>query len=269
MYQRTKNCFRSLIPPLLLFPCLLNGGSIFNDFRQELPAVWQSWSHRYTGNPEDCDERPFCMEGTTPIILVHGYLHNNSGWLPFRKALQKENLGPAYAPKLESSAQDIRKSALEIAQLIELAKKESGCSQVILIGHSMGGIICAYCAQHYAPKGSVKAVITLASPLRGTKTASLGFGRAARQMRCDSRFLKALGAQMIYNPKTEYFSFASTSDPVVRPQENAFHKEPDDTVHFHLYKDLGHLTFLFEEDVIRDVISVIHTLDDSRSGDHP
>jgi len=256
---------------LLLFftQSFVYGGSLVNDFRRDIPAMWRCWSLRYTGTQETTQESPFTLEGEAPIILVHGYLNTNTGWIDFRKALEKEKLGPIYAPTLHSSSQDIRRSAIEIAQLVEEVREQNDGKPVILIGHSMGGIICAYCTQHIAPRGSVKAVFTLASPLRGTKTATLGFGRAGSQMRCDSRFLKSLNAQLTYQPKAAYFCLGSRSDQVVRPCRNSFYKEPDDEIHFHLYTDIGHQSFLFSEDVMRDVISMIHTLDDAGSGNHP
>ena len=254
---------------LLLFHALCYGGSIVNDFRRDIPSMWKCWSLRYTGNAETTQESPYSMEGETPIILVHGYLNTNTGWVDFRKALQKENLGPVYAPILHSSAQDIRKSALQIAEVIEQVREENGGKPVVLIGHSMGGIICAYCTQHIAPSGSIKSVVTLATPLRGTKTATISFGKAGHQMQCDSRFLNSLCAQLNYQPKATYFSLGSTADEVVRPYQHSFFKDPDDEVYFHLYTDVGHQSFLFDEDVIKEVISMIHTLDDPSSSNHP
>ena len=254
---------------LLLVHSLAYGSSIFSDFRRDIPAMWRCWSLRYTGSAEATQESPYSMEGETPIILIHGYLNTNTGWLDFRHSLQKAHLGPVYAPVLHSSAQDIRKSATQIAQVIEKARNENDGKPVILIGHSMGGIIAAYCTQHIAPRGSVKGVITLASPLRGTKTATVAFGKAGRQMQCNSRFLNGLCAQINYQPKATYFSLGSTVDEVIRPYNYSFFKDPDDEIHFYLYKDIGHQAFLFDEDVTKEVISMIHTLDDPGGGNHP
>ncbi|NGX58307.1 MAG: hypothetical protein K940chlam3_01212 [Chlamydiae bacterium] len=269
MRPETSNIFRSLILSFLFSTQLLQSGSIFDDFRKDLPAAWRSWSQRYAGTEEDSSERPLSMEGSLPIILVHGYLNTNSGWTAFRRAFQKAHLGPVYVPRLKASAQDVRYSAQQIARVIEVVREETGFDQVILVGHSLGGIICAYCVQHLAPEGSVKAVISIAAPLRGTKTAAIGLGKAAHQMRCNCRFLKYLTAQMRYHPKSTYYCLGSSSDQMIRPYQNAFYKDPDDLIHFRLYNDIGHQTFLYDEDVINDVISMIHTLDNPGSRNHP
>ncbi len=200
--------------------------------------------------------------------MVHGYLHDISGWMKFRDSLQKAELGPVYVPRLTHSSGDIRYSSEEIASVINYVLRETGKDQVVLIGHSMGGIVASYCAQHYADEGTVKAVITIGTPLQGTRLANLGFGKASRQMSYNSPFLKSLTAQMNYNPKTEYFCLGSTKDEAVKPYRNAFYKKPDDLVHFRLYDNVGHQSFLYDDDVINEVILMIHTLDNRRGGDH-
>jgi len=260
---------RTLAIILFFFLASLHGGSIVTDFRRDIPAMWKCWSLRYTADAQTVQETPYCMEGETPIILVHGYLNTNTGWVDFRNALKNQKLGPVYAPVLHSSAQDIRRSAHRIAEVIEAVREENGDRPVILIGHSMGGIISAYCTQHLTPRGSVKGVITLASPLRGTKTATLAFGKAAHQMQCQSRFLESLCAQIRYQPKARYICLGSSADEVVRPCQHSFFKDPGNDPSCHLYQDVGHQSFLFDEKIIADVISMIHALNDSCGSDHP
>lgn len=247
----------------------LSAGSVINDFRRDLPAIWRCWSLRYAGGADIKQETPFCMEGDTPIILVHGYLNTNTGWIDLRKKLEEAGYGPVYAPTLHSSSQDIRQSAFQIGEAVEYVRQENGGKPVILIGHSMGGIIAAYCAQHVAPEGSVRAVVTLGTPIRGTKTASIAFGRAALQMKKDSHFLTRLCAQICYQPKAEFFCLGSKADEVVRPFDCSFYKEPDNDRHFHLYADVGHQSFLFDETVANDIVSMIETLDDAGRRNHP
>ena len=254
---------------LLLTHSIVFGDSIFSDFQRDTPALWRYCLLRCLGSYETSQKTPFTMEGDTPIILVHGYLNSNIVWIDFRKALEQAKLGPVYAPTLHSSVKDIRRSAKEIARLVENVREQNGGKPVILIGHSMGGLVSSTCAQFYTPPGSIKAVITIGSPLRGTKLAPLGYGKAVHQMQCGSPFLKKLNAEIMDHPQATYFCLGSANDQVVRPYQNSFYKEPDGDSHFHLYTDIGHLSFLFHEDVINDLISMVHTLNDASSGNHP
>ncbi len=241
---------------------------VVSELSHDIPSIIKCWTHRYFDPIDQHSEFPTDMEGEIPIILIHGYMHDISGWKPFRNALQEVGLGPVYVPRLTNSSGDIRYSAKEIASVIRYILEQTGQSQVILIGHSMGGIVAAYCTQHYADEGTVKAVITIGAPLQGTRLAHLGFGKASRQMSYRSPFLQKLTAHMTYNPKTEYYCFGSIVDEVIKPYQNAFYKTPDDLIHFRLYSDVGHQSYLFDEDVINEVILMIDALDNG-GGDHP
>ncbi|MCB1148563.1 MAG: alpha/beta fold hydrolase [Chlamydiia bacterium] len=230
----------------------------------DVSGLYRCWKLKWKSVFVNYPVLPESLEGGTPVLFVHGYMHNNTAWIEFRKACEESGMGPIFTPSLRRSMDDIRASAFEIARWVRIIKKVTGKNEVILVGHSMGGIVSTYCAQHLAEPGSIKAVITLGSPLKGTHVASFAIGKAAFQMQKDSPFLTALMANVTENPKTRYICFGSRADEAVRPFESAFINDP----HV-VYDDIGHSSMLFHEGVIRDVLSMIQTLDQRARSDEP
>jgi len=198
-------------------------------------------------------QQPFVSQ-RTPILLIHGYLYNKAGWLYLRHRLMKEGLEPVFTMNLgsplhsiEEYSQRVKEKAKEIAQL-------TGRSDLILIGHSMGGIISSYYAVHDAAPGTVTDVITLGSPLKGTKY-KINIGKCTLQMRLDCDFLKQLHADVSSSPQTRFFCIGSQSDWIIVPQESALYSHPE--AKKLVIPDMGHLQYLFSNRVANAIIEYL------------
>jgi len=112
-----------------------------------------------------------------PIVLAHGLFgfHNLGpldyfyGIAPVLEAQGRQ----VFAPRVDA----VQSPAVRGAQLIaaiEDAKKQTGARKVIVIGHSQGGLDARWAAAHDAD--SVAAVITVATPHRGSPVADVAFG---------------------------------------------------------------------------------------------
>lgn len=124
----------------------------------------------------------------------------------------------------------------------KLEKQCKNFSEVILIGHSMGGLIASYYALNLAKKGKVKSVITLAAPLQGTKVANIAIGRCGRQMEIGSAFLHKLYDQM-EKSSIPFYHIQAIHDPIVigpslEKKENIRYVE-----------GIGHISLLFSKRV--------------------
>lgn len=125
-----------------------------------------------------------------PLLLIHGYQCNRGFWVWLRPRLEAagwtvatHNLEPVWAD-IDDYAQGVERRIDEVLQ-------ETGAAQVILVGHSMGGLVLrAYLRRH--GRARVARIVTLGSPHQGTRLARLGIGRNARQMRMGSSWLAAL-----------------------------------------------------------------------------
>lgn len=114
-----------------------------------------------------------------PILLVHGLYHNATGWMLFRKWLKRAGFTNVYAINYNTLTRTFRESVDQLNRSIEgIARLHPG-QGVILIGHSLGGLLSRICAERASPEGAIAAVITLGTPHHGSRLAVLGPGRTA------------------------------------------------------------------------------------------
>lgn len=151
-----------------------------------------------------------------PLLLIHGYQCNRGFWFWLRPRLEAAGWTVA-THNLEPVWTDIDDYAQGIEQRIDEVLAATGAPQVILIGHSMGGLVLrAYLRRHGRDK--VAGIVTLGSPHQGTRLAQLGIGRNARQMRVGSSWLAALARPDAVPLPRAAVSIFSCHDNYVFPQ---------------------------------------------------
>lgn len=199
------------------------------------------------------NKKQFGNKNGTPILLIHGYLHNSSGWFFFQRALAKNNVGPIFTIDLFHPFLPIAKYAEKIREKAEQIRNETGKEDLILIGHSMGGLIASYYATHLA-KNPLK-VITLGSPLQGTLAALLALGPNGKEMRRRSLFVTEM--QTIFQQsQIPFYHLGSMADQLILPASSAFtQKDPKKECRI---PDLGHMSLLYSPRVISQVSTWIH-----------
>ena len=186
-----------------------------------------------------------------PILLIHGYLHDSSAWVYHKRQLRKEGFGPIYVLNLGHPFRSIRHYAEKVKMKAEQIERETNRSDLILIGHSMGGLVSSWYAMRLAPPGKVTDVITIGSPLAGTYVAKIGIGPPAREMERDSELLEELREKIKKSAHTRFFHIATKTDQLVIPYSSALvggHLERQ-----YLLEDVGHVTLLFSPRVAKKI----------------
>lgn len=192
-------------------------------------------------------------ETPIPILLVHGYLHNQISWLWFRHQLQKTvGLGPVYSLNLYPPFESIETYAKCIQTKIQSIQEETHCQQVFLIGHSMGGLASSFYAEHLATPEDIAGIITIGSPFAGTRVATLGYGKNVHEMMPSSAFCLDLKTR-VETSTLPYYSIASEIDNLVIPWNSALPKLPEERTK--VLTDHGHLRLLVSPTVITQVIT--------------
>lgn len=192
----------------------------------------------------------------TPILLVHGYLHNASGWYAMINRLKAENMGPIYAVDLGNGTiggklWSIRDYAKQIEAKRQEIATETGCPQLRIVGHSMGGLVAALCAKD-APQNTVTDVITLGTPFHGAPIAKhLAVGADGDELEPGSTLLAEI-REGISAPHFCLRSIGSKWDLVV-PNEAAYVKYVEGDDHYRSFDDLGHVS-LQTADVVADQV---------------
>jgi len=182
-----------------------------------------------------------------PIILIHGYLHHAFVWIYHGKKLSKKGFSPIYTLNLKHSLASIHNHANDLEKKINQILKETKSDEIILIGHSMGGVIASYYALNIAKKGLVKHVITIGSPLRGTKIAKFGIGKCAKEMKRDSEFILDLSEKIKKEKEINFYHIATKTDELVVPYNSAI-MIGEEKKHFTL-NGLGHGSLLYSKRV--------------------
>ena len=154
--------------------------------------------------------------GHKALLLLHGYQCNRAfwWWMAPRLVARGFNVGTL---NLESVHTSIDNYVDAVAARIEVLCRESGEERVVLVGHSMGGLVARAYLRRYG-HGRVAKLVTIGSPHHGSELARLGLGENARQMRPDSAWLKALQGTPVTVPSVALYS---PHDNYVMPQDSA------------------------------------------------
>ncbi len=171
-----------------------------------------------------------------PLLLIHGFGCSRAAWWWQRRRLVAAgwsvvtiNLEPLYT--------SIDNYVEPLARRIDEVLAQTGAKQLVLVGHSMGGLVArAYLRRHGTAQ--VRLLVTLGTPHGGSWLARLGCGANARQMRPGSRWLAALAGE---TPPVDTLVVFSRHDNYVLPQANLeWPGVPQRTV-----DGLGHLSMLY------------------------
>lgn len=183
-----------------------------------------------------------------PLLLVHGYGCSRAAWWWLRRRLEAAGWTVATI-NLEPIYTSIDSYVESLARRIDTVLAETGAPQLVLIGHSMGGLVARAYLQRYGVQ-RVARLATLATPHAGSELARIAMGSNARQMQPGSAWLAALARQpappetvVIYSPHDNY----------VMPQVNlqlpgAMHRAVD---------GLGHLTMLYSPRVANELLAAL------------
>lgn len=203
----------------------------------------------------------FCMaadrlggagDGRLPLLLVHGYQCNRGFWLWLRGRLVRAgwqvgtiSLAPVF--------NDIDGYVEQLARRIDAVCAAAGTQRLILVGHSMGGLVArAYLRRH--GNGKVAKLVTLGSPHHGSRLAVLGLGENGRQMVPGSRWLRELNAPGAV-PLPETVSIYSCQDNYVMPQDSPV-LEGARAVPL---AGIGHLEMAFSPQIARRLLAELST----------
>ncbi len=116
-----------------------------------------------------------------PVLLIHGYGCNSGYWHQMSQKLSDAKI-THHAVNLEPIFGDIDHFVPAVHQAVETLCRETGHERIIIVAHSMGGLIArAYMCRHGDHR--IAKVITLGTPHHGTGLAQFGLGDNSMQMR--------------------------------------------------------------------------------------
>jgi pimeloyl-ACP methyl ester carboxylesterase len=192
-----------------------------------------------------------------PVVLVHGYVCNRGVWRPLARALRARGervCAASYEPVYGS----IETAVPQLAEQIDAALDAGGASRVVLVAHSMGGLVVrAYLRARGGAK--VARVVTFGAPHHGSVHAHLGAGENAREMEPGSAWLEGLATAERSGLAAPLVSIYSHHDNFVAPQSSAAHPHARNVA----LAGVGHVTMHFSRAVRAIVLREIDAANDT------
>ena len=185
-----------------------------------------------------------------PVLLIHGYFHNNSVFYVMRRRLQREGWKHVYRINLKTYAAGVDECAQEIAKKVQAIKEATKSDRVDLIGHSFGGLCSRYYVQALGGDAHVGRLITVGTPHAGTRLSYFGFGPANLDMQPGSEILRELNQELPLPEAVEFTNIWSPFDYMVNPIESAIMEGRVRNVKIDF---TGHLGLLFSRHVFNEI----------------
>ncbi|MFZ0487084.1 MAG: alpha/beta fold hydrolase [Arenicellales bacterium] len=188
---------------------------------------------------------PRIVPGETPILLVHGFFSNAGFWHRIEPFVREAGWSNVFLVNLEPPFVSIDDYARQLEKRIDEACLRSGTESIIIVAHSMGGLVARACLG--SDSGRILRLICLGTPNHGTLWASLLPWVNTRQMRIDSDWLRRLNTGR--SADGSIINILSEHDNIVVPQSSA---AMSDATNIRL-RGVGHLDMACSGEVRRAI----------------
>ena len=126
-----------------------------------------------------------------PVVLVHGVLCNAGVWARVVRFLRAAGIGPVYGVSYGPPLASIELFADQLDALIRRVRAATGARDVMLVTHSMGGLVALAYLRRYGAS-SVRRWVAIGAPFAGSVHARGFVGVSLAQLRPGNAWLRAL-----------------------------------------------------------------------------
>ena len=117
-----------------------------------------------------------------PVLMVHGLFHNASAWFIFSRRLKRAGFENLHTYQYNSFTKNFSQAVDGCGKKLDTLFGDRPDGRVILIGHSLGGLVCRKVAGNSLYRERVAAMVTLGSPHKGSELALFGGNTMARDL---------------------------------------------------------------------------------------
>jgi len=191
----------------------------------------------------------------TPVLLVHGFGHNRSGWFALNQHLRRAGFTSVHTWNYDAFRHDVPELAQMLRDRVETVCALTGADRINVVGHSLGGVLLRWYVQELGGDERVATAITVASPHQGTRLATYvpgRRGRVATELAPGSWVVRKL--QRSARPSlVKWIALYSNLDFFVQPASSAMITEPALNAENIFVKDLGHLSIMLSPRVAEQI----------------
>jgi pimeloyl-ACP methyl ester carboxylesterase len=187
-----------------------------------------------------------------PVLLLHGILCNSRVWHTLRARLMAAGFGPVEALDLEPLLADIEVLVGRAALPLLALQRRCNGERVMIIAHSMGGLIARALLRELGPS-VIRRIVTIGSPHHGTALVRGLPWPNTRQMCPASAWLHALNAAQEGRFAVPVTSIYTAEDNMVVPVESA-RLQGAESIELH---GIGHLGMLRSRRALDSLIATL------------
>ncbi len=187
-----------------------------------------------------------------PVLLVHGVLCNAGVWARAARFLRDKQVAGVYSLSYGPPLASIELFAEQLARKIDGVLAATGARRVIVIAHSMGGLVVRAYLRRFGSDRLAR-VMSIGAPHHGSMHAWFFPGVSLAQLRPGNAWLAALNAESL-DPSLRFLSLWSWHDSMVAPQTSS---ELPGSIDATLV-GVGHNALLTDPHVFSRVLAEIH-----------
>lgn len=185
----------------------------------------------------------------TAVLFLHGVFHNRSAFTYMKNRLAWEGVGEFHDLNLFSTLFSIPKLAARVAKKVEKIKKRAKAERIIIVAHSMGGIIARYYLQKLQRDGEIATLITMGTAHQGAHLSRFSPLPHLKELAPGSRILDALNACPLPQT-TKAVNLYGSHDWILQPKSVALWEGIEN----HELQGIGHLGILFSRRAVKQII---------------
>ncbi len=116
----------------------------------------------------------------TPVLLVHGLFHNASAWWLMRRRLRAHGFTNIHTYQYNTFSGDFLSGVEGLRRKMDSLLHGHPEGKVLLVGHSLGGLVCRVAVGHPVYWDRIAGIVTLGTPHGGSDLARFGTNSMAR-----------------------------------------------------------------------------------------
>ncbi len=194
------------------------------------------------------------------IVLIHGLYHNASASTIFRHRLGRAGFDNLYSFQYRSLFTSFERTYSRLDAFLRRLRAEFPGQDIILVGHSLGGLLSRVYAERCPQDSPPRAVITLGTPHKGSKMAAFGIGTLASSLIYRGPLFEELERSANRLPCTGVVLYSPT-DNLVIPSEGL--ETPYPGWLSRRTPAMSHVAMLYSPVVAREVVEFLKTTEQS------